>query len=175
MHNISVAQLKRIFRLMHIQSDYRPAYTSMLLRCLRGMVSTVKCPKHFFLFEGSPKSGLQIPPIARWPASTCYSFCFWFCVRSPSKMFATTSSDQTPRMPRSNSSSFNMNTSNSNSNSFSSIYRPTLLSFRQDNGVGIEVYLKVNSARQHTYSLQRYFRKAPAQCGCYRHCLRDNQ
>lgn len=151
MHNISVAQLKRIFRLMHIQSDFRPSYTSMLLRCLRGMVSTVKCPKHFFLFEGSPQSGLQIPPIARWPSSTCYSFCFWFCVRSPSKMFATSrgSDLQSPKL-NSQNNSFSFNVS---SNSFSSTYRPTLLSFRQDNGVGIEVYLKVNSSRNHTYSL----------------------
>ena len=155
MHNISVAQLKRIFRLMHIQSDYRPAYTSMLLRCLRGMVSTVKCPKHFFLFEGSPRSGLQIPSITRWPASTSYSFCFWFCVRSPSKAFATTSSDlqQSPRVHTSMSASNKSFSFNTSSNSFSSVYRPTLLSFRQDNGVGLEVYLKVNSAAQHTYSL----------------------
>ena len=142
-HNISVAQLKRIFRLMHIQTDYRPKYTSLLLRCLRGMVSTVKCPKHFFLFEGSPESGLRVPPILRWPASTSYSFCFWFCVRSPSKMFATSSDSQSTRL----------NSSNIHAGSFSVTYRPTLLSFRQGNGIGLEVYLRVNSVRQNTYSL----------------------
>jgi hypothetical protein len=45
-HNVTVAQLKRIFRLMHVKGDYRPKYTSLLLECLRLMINSSKMPKH---------------------------------------------------------------------------------------------------------------------------------
>ena len=145
-HNVSVAQLKRMFRLMHTKGDFRPKYTWMLLKTLRLMINEAKRPKHFFLFEGGVESGLRIPTIHRWPAPGGYSVCFWFCVRNPTRLRQENVGDiGSPVYSSSRSLA---------SNDDELAYRPTLLSIRQNCGIGIEIFLQANSASSNrTYAL----------------------
>jgi hypothetical protein len=142
-HNVTVAQLKRIFRLMHVKGDYRPQYTSLLLECLRLMVNSSKMPKHFFLFEGGIGSGIKIPPIYRWPAPSGYSFCFWFSVQNDGTTSLSMSAEGSLGSCR---------IINSKSENYSE-FRPTLLSFRQNSGIGLEVFLRVNRSVMNGYTL----------------------
>ena len=145
-HNVSVAQLKRMFRLMHTKGDFRPKCTWMLLKTLRLMINEVKRPKHFFLFEGGAESGLRIPTIYRWPAPGGYSVCFWFCVRNPTHLRQDTASDV--------GSPVNSSSRSLVSNDDSLSYRPTLLSIRQNCGIGFEIFLEANSTSSNrTYTL----------------------
>lgn len=137
---ITVAQLKRIFRLMQNKgSEYRPPYTWMLLRSLRKMVRNEEHCKYFLLFEGR-ESGLAIPPIHKWPAQNGYSFCTTFCIH---------------KVQSSRESSFS-GTSYTHRDDISVdaiIYRPTIFSFRQVNGIGVEVYLSPNQKDPQSFSL----------------------
>jgi hypothetical protein len=142
-HNVTVAQLKRIFRLMHVMGDYRPQYTSLLLQCLRLMVNSSKMPKHFFLFEGGPSSGVKIPPIYRWPAGSGYSFCCWFSVQNDNTTALSVTSEGSLgslRIVKSQDENYDE-------------FRPTLLSFRQNSGIGVEVFLCVNRSVLNGYSV----------------------
>jgi hypothetical protein len=115
-HSISVSQLKRIFRLMKVSGDTRPMYISLLLKALLGMIPDLPefGPKHFFFLEGE-NSGLELPSLARWPKTKGFSFSLWFCCNNLKYQSGKTVDKK--------------------------IYKPTLLSMRQCDGLGIEVYL----------------------------------
>jgi hypothetical protein len=78
---LNVAQLKRIFRLLNAQDEFRPAYTWMLLDALQKMVKVEEGPSQYFLFDGK-KSGLRLPPITNWSRKH-YSMCTWLHVDPP--------------------------------------------------------------------------------------------
>lgn len=125
-HSISVAQLKRMFQMMRSSGDYRPAYTSLLLRSLQGMIDDDVAPRHSFVFGGI-NSGLKIPPIPRWPATTAYTLSLWLRVESPQWNSMLGSADSNLKMQYF---------------SIRNEYRPYILSLRGSNGTGVEVYLK---------------------------------
>lgn len=97
-HSITVAQLKKIFRLMQplhaadVQSTaaggaanvasasfnapLQPPWLCGLLTALRGMMDDKPGPQRFFLLDGI-SSGLRLPPMPRWPAPRGYTFCAW--------------------------------------------------------------------------------------------------
>jgi hypothetical protein len=150
-HSITVAQLKRIFRLMQSKGGRaRPKYTSLLLRSLKNMVDESVCPKHFFVFEGGYDSGLRIPPIIKWPAPSGFAFSTWFCVEKANLMhsrFEHSSNDaidSKPILSRQKSLLFTIP---------DVTYRPTILSFRQVSGIGIEIYLVRDPNDKMYYSL----------------------
>ena len=118
-HSISVSQLKRMFQMMRSRGDFRPAHTSLLLRSLQGMIDDDVTPRHSFVF-GGVNSGLKIPSIPRWPATSAYTLSMWLRVESPqwNSMLGSDQGSQT------------------------SEYRPYVLCLRSANGNGLEVYLK---------------------------------
>lgn len=132
-HTITVSQLKRIFRLMRLKDARRPMYTWYLLDALEGMISEEKSPKNFFFFHGYD-SGMRLPAFKRWPASKGYSFSTWFCVDYP------TETNSCGNMSRENSEK-------------KTEYYPRILSFRQENGIGIEIALHPHSTMVNTFSI----------------------
>ncbi|CAN0261734.1 unnamed protein product, partial [Discosporangium mesarthrocarpum] len=80
-HSITVAQLKRIFRLMQPISGTRDTTKPQGVG-VRGMMSNVPGPQRFFLLDGVA-SGLLLPPIPRWPAHRGYTFCAWLRMEAP--------------------------------------------------------------------------------------------
>ncbi|CAM9505032.1 unnamed protein product, partial [Scytosiphon promiscuus] len=91
-HSVSVAQLKKVFRLLQplsASSTKRPGMPSQtattplqppwmccLLRALRGMMDDEPGPQRLFLLDGV-ESGLRLPRMPRWPAQKGYTFCAW--------------------------------------------------------------------------------------------------
>lgn len=91
-HSVSVAQLKKIFRLLQPLSasstkrtgipssttttPLQPPWMCCLLRALRGMMDDEPGPQRLFLLDGV-NSGLRLPRMPRWPAQKGYTFCAW--------------------------------------------------------------------------------------------------
>lgn len=127
-HSITVAQLKRIFQMMRSTGEYRPGYTTLLLKSIQGMIDNNEAPRHSFVFSGD-NTGLEIPSIPRWPASSAYTFSLWFQVESPQlhELVESFSEDR-------------------NENQMIRLeYRPYILSFRCANKNGLEIFLKKSS------------------------------
>lgn len=127
-YTITVSQMKRIFKILQTKGEKRPRFTPLILQALQGMINTADVPRNFILFQGNG-SGLLLPPINKWPASRGYSFSTWFCVGSRYK----SPFNQTDSLSLDDSRNSSASTGTENS------YRPTLLSFCQNNGIGIEV------------------------------------
>ncbi|CAM9689057.1 unnamed protein product, partial [Hapterophycus canaliculatus] len=91
-HSVSVAQLKKIFRLLQPlaasstkrtgipaatnSTPLQPPWMCCLLRALRGMMDDEPGPQRLFLLDGVD-SGLRLPRMPRWPAQKGYTFCAW--------------------------------------------------------------------------------------------------
>ena len=135
-NTVNVAQLKRLFRLLHLKDGERPAYSWNLLDAMEGMVVTSPVPRYFFFFQGND-SGLRLPGFKKWPASRGFSFSTWFCVDNPvPEVVCSCHSKDNPLVVCS---------CHSKDKKAATIttppYRPTLLCFRQESGVGIELTL----------------------------------
>ena len=90
-HNMTVQQLKKIFRLLHTQGDHRAKYADSILRMLNALYRATdrSRPDHSYLLI-PPASGIRlmsqvngnkIPGIPRFPAGG-YALSMWFNVRS---------------------------------------------------------------------------------------------
>lgn len=127
-YDISVADLKRMFRLLQSTSNnmYRPKYTSIILEALEAMISTNphRSPKYYFSLQGS-NSALALPPLKKFPpVKNGYSFSIWFELLPPSLV----------------SASYRTSFGGDNVCSRNGINNPVLLCLRQDrDGMGIEV------------------------------------
>lgn len=91
-HSVTVAQLKKIFRLLQPLSasstkragittattatPLQPPWMCCLLRALRGMMDDDPGPQRLFLLDGV-SSGLRLPRMPRWPAQKGYTFFAW--------------------------------------------------------------------------------------------------
>ena len=139
-HSISVSQLKRLFQLMQSKGDYRPVYTSRLVKSLLGMIDNEDSPRHSFVFSGR-ESGLEIPSIPRWPLTNAFTFSVWLRVESP--LFNTHLRDSAGAISLS-----------SNRDTLAKEYRPHILSLRAANGTGLEISLKKHSSnRSHKFRI----------------------
>jgi hypothetical protein len=142
-HNISVAQLKRIFSLMQSSNMYRPPHTWQLLSALQGMITPVDGPRHYILFEGK-ESGLSSPPVS-WPVKHAFSFSIWFSVESQyidkdkliSDRMSISNARQNPALL----------------NARQTPYCPTLLSIRQASGEGLEIFLRQDPVSTNEFSV----------------------
>ena len=140
-HSISVAQLKRLFQIMQSKGEYRPIYTSLLVRSLQGMIDHEDAPRHSFVFLGI-NSGLEIPSIPRWPATNAFTFSVWLRVESPLFNASLRDSDGSRR------------SSQHPRDTLANEYRPYILSLRAANGSGLEIYLKKHSSnRSHKFRI----------------------
>ena len=90
-HNMTVQQLKKIFRLLHTQGDHRAKYANSILRMLNELYRATDQyrPDHSYLLI-PPASGIRlvsqmngnnIPGIPRLPVGG-YALSMWFNVRS---------------------------------------------------------------------------------------------
>jgi WD40 repeat protein len=122
-HSVSVAQLKRIFQMMRSHDDFRPSYSTLLLKGLLGMVEENERPRYSFVFDGL-QSGIEIPSIFRWPAQTAFTLSLWIHLESPQLMNERTSHG-----------------GKQNGNE----YRPFIVSMRCCNGNGFEIFLRRSS------------------------------
>jgi hypothetical protein len=153
--NITVAQLKRIFRLMQVQNECRPVHTWNLLDALEGMVLDAEVPKHFLFFQGR-NSGLRLPSFKRWPATGGYSFSTWFCIDSTfsSHSDSCSSGANSPTREHMRDSHSVKDSASSRSESMAEVkYNPRLLCFRQDSGLGIELLFRPLEGRAGSFSL----------------------
>jgi WD40 repeat protein len=116
-HSISVAQLKRIFQMMRSLGDFRPSYSTLLLKGLHGMIDETERPRYSFVFDGA-HSGIEIPSIFRWPAQSAFTLSLWIHIESP----------HTKDRQRGKSSGIE--------------YRPFLVSMRCCNGNGFDIFLR---------------------------------
>ena len=127
-YDISVADLKRMFRLLQPTSNnlYRPKYTGIILEALEGMISTntYRSPKYYFSLQGN-NSALVLPPLKKFPpVKNGYSFSIWFELLPPPLA----------------SASYRTSFGGDNVCSRNGINNPVLLCLRQDkDGMGIEV------------------------------------
>ena len=140
-HSISVAQLKHLFQMMQSKGEYRPVYTSLLVRSLQGMINNEDAPRHSFVFSGID-SGLEIPSIPRWPATSAFTFSVWLRVESPlyNSFFRESNNME--------------NTMLQSQGALALEYRPYILSLRADNGSGLEIFLKKHSSnRSHKFRI----------------------
>ena len=67
-HNITVQQLKKVFRLLHPQNNHRACYAQQILMMLNDLYSTADSykPDHSFLLV-PPSSGIQITSSIQYP------------------------------------------------------------------------------------------------------------
>eukprot|EP01038_Epipyxis_sp_PR26KG_P008120 gene8120-10998_t len=147
-HAISVAQLKRIFRLMHLKDGQRPTYVGQLVDALEGMILDSEVPKYFFFFHGKD-SGLRLPAFRKWPAQNGFSFSAWYSIDNP--VISSLKS--------------NLNNENNIVNSPLRIiqrsdsghymsYAPRLVCFRQDsNGLGFEIWFHSDNSQPNSFSI----------------------
>ena len=133
-NTVNVAQLKRLFRLLHLKDGERPAYSWNLLDAMEGMIVPSTVPRYYFFFQGND-SGLRLPGFKKWPATKGFSFSTWFCVDNPLVVVSSYSSSS------SSSSSHSKGREAAAATATTPKYRPTLLCFRQESGVGIELSL----------------------------------
>jgi hypothetical protein len=127
-HTVNVAQLKRLFRLLHLKDNRRPDYTLTLLEAMEGMIVTAQVPRTFFFFQGN-ESGLRLPAFKKWPAMKGFSFSTWFCIDSPKNAQEKPGARGDLK------------------------YVPRLLCFRQDSGFGFELYLKAHDGFPNAFSV----------------------
>jgi len=123
---LNVAQLKRVFRLLHPREESMPVYTRNVLDALQTMVTPDVGPAQFFLFDGV-KSGLRLPPFANWSRKH-YSFCTWLWVDRP----ACGGECDWRKNMRGLSDSFVTALDR---------YKPHIVSLLSEDGTGIEMYL----------------------------------
>ena len=137
-HTVTVAQLKRIFRMLHLQDGKRPDYTLTLLDAMEGMIVTAQVPRQFFFFQGN-ESGLRLPAFKKWPAMKGFSFSTWFCIDSPKSQ--TGKGDIRESFAPTRGDRANLK------------YNPRLLCFRQDSGFGFELYFKAHDSFPNAFSV----------------------
>lgn len=132
-YTVNVAQLKRLFRLLHLKDNVRPSYTLTLLEAMEGMILTAQAPRTFFFFQGK-ESGLRLPAFRKWPAAKGFSFSTWFCIDSPKAL--------------------NGGKSEVHEGARADLkYNPRLLCFRQDSGFGFELYFKAHEGFPNAFSV----------------------
>lgn len=138
-NTVSVAQLKRLFRLLQLKDGKRPDYTWCLLDAMEGMIVSAQVPRHFFFFQGN-ESGLRLPPFKKWPAVKGFSFSTWFCIDSPKATTRDIGGRETFVTGRGGERS-------------DLKYNPRLMCFRQDSGLGFELYFKAHDGFPNAFSV----------------------
>ncbi|OQV18752.1 Lipopolysaccharide-responsive and beige-like anchor protein [Hypsibius exemplaris] len=78
-HSITVRELKQLFQAFQATSEgtVLPRHTPKLLSVLQQMPQR-KGPDCFFSFPGTPGSVIALPPIAKWPCNSGFTFSTWF-------------------------------------------------------------------------------------------------
>ncbi len=80
-HNLTVQQLKMIFRLLHTQGDHRAKHADSILQMLNELylAADYTRPNHSYLLvpEGA---GIQLTPETRDSKSSGYALSLWFNV-----------------------------------------------------------------------------------------------
>lgn len=138
-HSITVAQLKRIFRLLQSQNQRRAPSCCNLLDAMDGMTQQTDGPKSYFFFQGQD-SGLRLPSFKKWPATSGYTFSTWFRINHPN-FFSRRADTVRDSYMATGSARFRPSVAEMR-------YHPRLLCFRQESGMGFEIYFKEVSARE---------------------------
>lgn len=130
--------------------------------------NAVIAPKYFFLFEGN-ESGLRLPSFSYWPATRGYTFCTWFCLSSSSsgngggyivgKMNGKNAVDIVPNYVddesvRDSELDNSLSTGSRGSAATTNggiLYRPTVLSFKDLQGVGMEICFEQDDVNNTDY------------------------
>ncbi|XP_037087488.1 LOW QUALITY PROTEIN: neurobeachin-like, partial [Pollicipes pollicipes] len=76
-YNVTVSQLKVLVGSMKAGTGAWPRHSSKLLTVLRQMPQR-SSPDTFFMFPGKTNSAIVIPPLARWPYESGWTFACWF-------------------------------------------------------------------------------------------------
>jgi len=151
---VSVAHLKRMFRLLRTKNNVRPTYTASLLEAVEGMIEITDGPRNSLFFQGKD-SGLLLPALNKFPSSNGFSFSTWVSLGNLNLEITNTSRFQVESM---NAATLSNDKSDSDCcNDFSDYfsyaqavsgreYRPVLLSLRTKSGAGIEILFAPSDA-----------------------------
>ena len=133
-HSITVKELKRQFLLLKSEpGDFRPRGQIRLMKALQFMaLSRTIGPLTFFDFNGK-SSSLELPPLEKWPRNNGYTFCLW--IRAESLPESTTSSLLSSTTTTTTPSTKQQQQSQSSSDN------PRIISFLDQEGYGLELYL----------------------------------
>ena len=143
-HTVSVANLKRMFRLLRTKNNVRPSYTIALLEAVVGMIQVTDGPRNYLFFQGRD-SGLLLPALSRYPSSRGFSFSTWFLMGN---LNVESSQIQVTQLP-----AHAVDSASSGERSILDFaeyfddaqaatgleYRPVLLSLRLKCGAGVEI------------------------------------
>ncbi|CAG0902907.1 unnamed protein product [Cyprideis torosa] len=76
-YSITVPELKSLLAAMKEENGTWPRHSSKLLNVFHQMPQR-NGPDVFFSFPGTAGSALMLPPLARWPGETGFTFATWF-------------------------------------------------------------------------------------------------